>query len=54
MRNTGGYLRQLMVQERRTDLQGVKPGQLLLLVTSFADAGKAKNAERLGVIRLYR
>ena len=39
---------------RRADLQGVKPGQLLLLATSFADAGKAKKAERLGVIRLYR
>jgi hypothetical protein len=39
---------------RRADLQGVKPGQLLLLVTSFADAGKTKTAERLGVIRLYK
>jgi hypothetical protein len=39
---------------RRADLQGVSPGQLLLLVTSFADAGKAKTAERLGVIRFYK
>jgi hypothetical protein len=39
---------------RRADLQGVKPGQLLLLATSFADAGKTKTAERLGVIRFYK
>jgi hypothetical protein len=39
---------------RRTDLRGVRPGQLLLLVTSFADAAKTKTAERLGVIRFYK
>jgi hypothetical protein len=31
-----------------------KPGQTLLLVTTFADAGKAKTPARLGIIRLYR
>jgi hypothetical protein len=31
-----------------------KPGQTLLLVTSFADAGKTKTPERLGIIRLYK
>jgi hypothetical protein len=39
---------------RQADLRGVSPGQLLLLVTSFADAGKTKTAERLGVIRFYK
>jgi hypothetical protein len=39
---------------RRTDLRGISPGQLLLLVTSFADAAKTKTAERLGVIRFYK
>jgi hypothetical protein len=31
-----------------------KPGQTLLLVTNFADAGKTKTPERLGIIRLYK
>ncbi len=31
-----------------------KPGQTLLLVTSFADAGKTKTPERQGIIRFYR
>ncbi len=38
----------------QADLRAVAPGQLLLLVTSFADAGKSKVAERQGIIRLYR
>ncbi|HEV7362769.1 MAG TPA: hypothetical protein VGN71_00170 [Solirubrobacteraceae bacterium] len=31
-----------------------KPGQILLLVTNFADAGRTKSPERVGVIRFYR
>jgi hypothetical protein len=31
-----------------------KPGQILLLVTSFADAGKTTAAKRQGVIRFYK
>ena len=35
-------------------LAAVSPGQLLLLITGFADAGKTNTAERLGVIRFYK